>query len=129
MDVREFLTSAQQQIQENSEVGYRNAASRSYYCAFHLCRMLLEKLPQSQDNIGTSHQKIIDALFLSSDKRLKSLGNQLKMARQLRHKADYKVDTKFTRYEASRVLSYVQKIVLEVDNILQSLQQEESDKK
>jgi uncharacterized protein (UPF0332 family) len=126
MDVREFLTSAQQQLQENSEVGYRNAASRAYYCAFHLCRMLLEKLPQSQDNIGTSHQKIIDALFLSSDKRLKSLGNQLKMARQLRHKADYKVDIKFTRYEASRVLSYVQKMVLEVDNILQSLSQEDS---
>jgi uncharacterized protein (UPF0332 family) len=122
MDVKEFLTSAQKLIEANSEVDYRNAASRAYYCAFHLCRILLEKLPQSQDNIGTSHQKIIDALLLSSDKRLKLLGNQLKMARQLRHKADYKVDIKFTRYEASRVLSYVRKIVLEVDHFLQSLQ-------
>ena len=122
MDVKEFLTSAQKLIEKNSEVDYRNAASRAYYCAFHLCRILLEKLPQSQDNIGTSHQKIIDALLLSSDKRLKLLGNQLKMARQLRHKADYKVDIKFTRYEASRVLSYVRKMVLEVDHFLQSLQ-------
>jgi len=128
MDVKEFLTSAQKQIEANSEVDYRNAASRAYYCAFHLCRILLEKLPQSQDNIGTSHQKIIDALFLSPDKRLKSLGNKLKMARQLRHKADYKVDIRFTRYEASRALSYAQKIVLEVDHFLQSLPNKSGEK-
>ncbi len=63
MDVKEFLTSAQKLIEANSEVDYRNAASRAYYCAFHLCRILLEKLPQSQDNIGTSHQKIIEKLL------------------------------------------------------------------
>jgi uncharacterized protein (UPF0332 family) len=94
----------------------------AHYCAFHLCRILLEKLPHSPDNIGTSHQRIIDALSLSHDKRLKSLGNKLKVTKELRHKADYKVDKNFTRYEASRTLSHAQKISLEVEDFLQSLQ-------
>ncbi len=122
MDVRNFLFSAQVLIQGNSEIDYRNAASRAYYAAFHLCRILLEKLPNSPDNIGTSHQRIIDALLFSNDKKLKSLGNKLKVTKELRHKADYKVNVKFTRYDASRTLSHVQKISLEFEELLQSLQ-------
>ena len=43
MDAKEFLTSAQALIEGHREIDYRNAASRAYYCAFHLGRMLLEK--------------------------------------------------------------------------------------
>jgi uncharacterized protein (UPF0332 family) len=119
MDVKQFLTSAQILMQGGSEIDYRNAASRA--CAFHLCKNLVETLPISADNIATSHQKIIEALAHSHDNRLKALGNKLKVVRELRHKADYKVDMKFTRYEASRVLSHTQKIASEVENFLQSL--------
>lgn len=121
MDVRQFLTSAQIFMQGGREIDYRNAASRAYYCAFHLCKNLVETIPISTDNIGTSHQRIIDALAQSHDKRLKSLANKLKVVRELRHKADYKLDIKFSRYEASRALSHTQKITSEVENLLQSL--------
>jgi hypothetical protein len=54
------------------------------------------------------------------DKKVQSLGNQLKHIKKIRDKADYnKLNKKFYHYEASRLLSSAKKISIEVKNFLQ----------
>jgi uncharacterized protein (UPF0332 family) len=122
MEAQEFLTSAQKLIQGNQEIDYQNAASRAYYCAFHLCRMLLEELPYSQGSIGASHEKVISELLSYPDKKLNQLGRKLEQAKRLRQKADYQLNVTFSRYEASRLLFQAQKISSFVDDYLKSFQ-------
>ena len=86
MDPIDFLTTAQESIGKR-EVDYRNAASRAYYSAFHLCKGLVESFP-----IGASHEKVILALREHPDKRMKSLGNSLQQIKEIRVHADYKLD-------------------------------------
>jgi len=81
MDAKEFFLLAQELMQGEREVDYRSAASRAYYSAFHACRILLKTLPNLPGSVGTSHQKVIDELLSHSDKRIHSLGNKLKVAR------------------------------------------------
>jgi len=121
MDAREFFVLAQELMQGHREVDYRSAVSRAYYSAFHACRTLLKNIPNLPGSIGTSHQRVIDELLSHSDKQINSLGNKLKVARDLRQKADYQLERAFSRYEASRLLSQVQKILSEVDDYLRSV--------
>jgi uncharacterized protein (UPF0332 family) len=118
MEAKEFFVLAQELMQGEREVDYRSAASRAYYSAFHACRMLLKNIPNLSGTIGTSHQKVIDELLSHSDKQISSLGNKLKMARDLRQKADYQLGSPFSRHEAFRLLSQVQKILSEIDDYL-----------
>jgi uncharacterized protein (UPF0332 family) len=117
MDAKDFLTSAQQSIQGCQEVDYRNAASRGYYCAYHVCKTFLEKLPK-QGSVGDSHEKIIAELLSHSDKNLQKLGRQLEQAKILRHRADYKLAVKFAQYEARKSLTQVQQILSAVEEYL-----------
>ncbi len=114
MDAKDFLSSAQQSVQGRQEVDYRNAASRGYYCAFHVCKTLLEKLPK-QGIVGDSHEKIIAELLSHSDNGLQKLGRQLEQAKILRHRADYQLSVKFTQYEARKSLTQVQRILATVE--------------
>lgn len=118
MDARDFLTSAQQIISGNQEVDYRNAVSRAYYCVFHVCKNLLEKLPNSPHQIGTSHQVLIDKLLSHPDERLATLGHQLSRARDCRTWADYHLSKKFPQYDARRLLTQVQNILSAVEEYL-----------
>lgn len=124
MDAKEFLISAQELMQGEREIDYRNAGSRAYYGAFHACRMLLETLSHSQDSIGSSHQRVINGLLSHPNKQINSLGNKLVRARDFRQKADYQLNVKVSRYEANRLLSLAKKISYEVDELLQSFQTE-----
>lgn len=121
MNAREFLSTAQELIQGNREIDYRNAASRAYYCAFHRCKMLLEELPKSQGCLGASHQKVILELLSYPDKEVNKLGKKLEQAKRLRQKADYQLNARFSRYEASRIVSQVQNILSEIDDYLRSM--------
>jgi len=121
VNAQEFLMTAQELLQGNREIDYRNAASRAYYCAFHRCKMLLEELPNSQGSIGASHQKVILELLYYPDKEVNKLGKKLEQAKRLRQKADYQLKVTFSRYEASRIVSQVQNLLSEVDDYLRSL--------
>jgi uncharacterized protein (UPF0332 family) len=118
MDTKEFLGSAQELIQGNREIDYRNAASRAYYSAFHCCKSLVEKLPNTHGSIGSSHQKVVADLLSYPDNRIKKLGRKLEQAKTLRHQADYKLHIPFTRNNAKQVILHVKQILLEIDEIL-----------
>jgi len=118
MDAKEFLISAQEFIQGSREIDYRNASSRAYYCAFHMCRTLLEKLPHTQHSIGSSHEKVIADLLSYPDKRIKKLGRKLEQAKTLRHQADYQLNIPFYRSSAKQVLRHAEEISWQVDDLI-----------
>jgi uncharacterized protein (UPF0332 family) len=112
-----FLESAKELLNKQStrEVDYRNAASRAYYCAFHVCKKLLEDFPPTQFQTGAEHEKIIKGLLNHQDKRFKTLGNMLKDAKDQRVKADYKLADNFTIQDAKIVVKFTDKILMEIN--------------
>jgi len=117
MEAEEFLKSAEILIKGNQEVDYRNAASRAYYCAFHLCRNFLNKQFDSQIGDEASHTRVICKLKDSPNSKLRKLGNKLEQVKRLRHAADYRLVYQFEYYKAKQTLSHSYKIKIELEDI------------
>ncbi|OQW93029.1 MAG: hypothetical protein BWK79_13280 [Beggiatoa sp. IS2] len=116
MNAIDFLESAKQQLEIvlKEEVNYRNASSRAYYSAFHICKDLMDKHPEWHVAIGSEHQKLINNLLNVPRKELNILGRQLERIKTLRHRADYDLHKKFTYQDAKQTIFESQKIVDEV---------------
>lgn len=119
MEPSEFLNAAKSLLQkeEVTEVDYRNAVSRAYYCAFHTCSNLLKKYPPSERQCGAEHEKIIDGLLEHQNKSFHRLGHQLKGAKLRRAKADYRLAEVLTIQDANIVIKSVEKILQEINKI------------
>jgi uncharacterized protein (UPF0332 family) len=119
MEPVEFLQAATELLvkQPIKEVDCRNAASRAYYCAFHLCKRLLEQYPPAEPQRGTEHQKIINELKQHQNKQFRPLGNVLTSLWRLRVKADYKLVEKFAIQDARIVIGATNKLLQEIDAI------------
>lgn len=125
MQAMDFLTSAQELLQGHREVDYRNAASRAYYSIYHICQESLGKLPNLPHNVGATHQKLILDLLSHPDEKVRTLGRKLRQMKTLREKADYQLQVKFSRYEATQLISLAKKMGSEVDDFLQTDRREE----
>jgi len=115
MEAEEFLRSAEILIKGNQEVDYRNAASRAYYSAFHLCRNFLDQHPKLKASFGAVHEKVIHDFLSNSDKRFQKIGKKLEQAKRLRHAADYKLVYQFVYYTAKQTIDYSCKIKTELE--------------
>ena len=90
---------ARQARVDGSEVERRVAASRSYYAAYHRCRSIARREGMFADAGGT-HAEVIDPPTRSPQRKLKSIGYRLKQCRDLRVKADYRIEADFTIQDA-----------------------------
>lgn len=90
----EFLTSAEQCLADNCEIGYRNAISRGYYALYHEIKENLTCLPAyTRDH----HSSLIKYLKNKSENKLepydpaklKSMAYKLEQQRLARNEADY----------------------------------------
>lgn len=119
MESIEFFDAAREFLERKPirEVDHRNAASRAYYCAFHTCKKLLEEHPPKESQRGTEHQKVINELLEHQDKRLKVFGNMLMTSRDQRVRADYKLEEKFTLYDAKKAVKSTEKLLQEIQKI------------
>ena len=90
-----------------NEFSYRNAASRAYYAAFHCCYAERSKCPELKDDeIRGSHDKLyarFESLPLSDENNtLKAMAYVSKMMKTVRHKADYHIDTNFSKSDSEQ---------------------------
>lgn len=116
----EFLDLARRLIGEENEVGFRTAASRAYYSAFHACRRLASTLPKTakRKKRTGSHQLLIDRLrhqpFPSENRKIarqiREIGNLLEKGRDGRTTADYKLERPFSRADAEETIARAEKI-------------------
>lgn len=80
------------------EAHERSAVSRAYYASFHSCREVIEELGLSVPDHSASHQRVINALRDSGDRKLKALSNKLKDLKGMREKADYDIEYRLPKH-------------------------------
>ena len=112
-----FLESGRVFLSGLSEMDYRNAASRSYYAAYHLCLNLGRRFPDYLDVKGGVHERLIVKLEKASDRRIKTIGYILKQCRVYRNKADYLLEDKFSKQDAELVIKQVEKLIQQYSDI------------
>ena len=101
---RDFLDSAKSILKHNNncaEIDLRNAISRAYYSAYHICASKF--LPANVKGKG-SHERLIIGMMSSEDDQVKELAEQLKNLKRKRHKADYKLEILITEHQTFQSL-------------------------
>ncbi len=106
-----FLDSARVFLSGTSEMDCRNAASRSYYAAYHICLNLGRQFPDFADEKYGVHEKLIKKLENARDRNIKSIGYVLRTCKVSRNKADYSLEEKFSKQEAEMAIKQAERIV------------------
>ena len=114
VNCNDFLIFAKS-LSNKSEINNRNAASRSYYAAYHKC---VEIYNPNNDLIGEGglHEKLIKHLEGGCDKKEKELSYQMNQGRKLRVIADYKLDIDFTKSDRETAIYYSEEILKLLNN-------------
>lgn len=96
INCKDFLSLANNSFERRDEIGYRNAISRAYYCAFHAIKFAIDfEAPKGKP----THESLIRYLVSANNTsekipslELRSLGYRLAAQRKLRSKSDYQLD-------------------------------------
>lgn len=105
----DFLEAARELGKGSEEVDFRNAASRSYYAAYHRCKPIAKRGDFRVSGRG-DHVDVIDALERSFKTDGKILARNLHASRKLRRKADYRIEEEFRDREAALCIDKATKI-------------------
>lgn len=95
----------------NSEVNYRNSATRSYYSIFHKCQPisdLIRSVPP--DKIKSLHSKLIWKLKNHSDPSIAKLGKLMFDGRDKRTHADYDLQRPFNKKDTEYLFSLASRV-------------------
>ena len=106
---KQLREGAQEAQVDGPEVERRVAVSRTYYAAFHRCRPIAQRQGTFADAAG-SHAEVIEALTRSRKRKLQSIGYMLKLCRELRVKADYRIEDDLTIQDAEAAKSHSDRI-------------------
>ena len=97
-------------VSEDSEIGWRVAAGRAYYGAFHFCADIVYTHPDTKvDGSKGSHERVYRAVAdlgpkALGSKDLKQLIYMTKNLRDIRTIADYDLSTPFLKESAVQVI-------------------------
>lgn len=114
----ELLEAAKALGRGDSEVDWRNAASRAYYAARHRCLPIGQSVGLLVQPRRGMHQQLIDVLTEHPNRTLKSLGYALKQCRDLRVKADYRIEIDFPPRSARIALTQSENILINAEAYL-----------
>ena len=114
---KEMLDAAITLGQGNSEVDWRNAASRAYYAAYHRCRRMAEDERLSIPEGGSAHAALADALVNGINAPIRRIGLVLDLCRARRARADYDIDDSFPRELANTVVEDCERLLAEADSV------------
>lgn len=119
----DLLMLARELAEQDSEIYWRSAVSRAYYCAYHECQATAVHLPEAPyaaDPKGV-HDRVIKQFTTSAGnaqkaRKLRAIGYVLASIKELRTTADYDIADDFSQTKASEAFQYV-------DNIRKKLQE------
>lgn len=82
-----------------AEVDWRNACSRAYFAAFHLCRQIAEVFEPHIELGGSDTHRLVFEILTESSRGSASIGvgYMLDQCRKLRNRADYDINDEFRR--------------------------------
>lgn len=118
INCKDFLTFAEECLDRNDEIGYRNAISRAYYCSYHAIKSVINFEPPKNQ---PSHESVIK--YLSSPAKdekipnttLRSLGFRLAVQKKLRSRSDYCLDETIYEQEALDFLKNVNTFIQDIE--------------
>lgn len=121
-------TTNHQYIHKNQAL--RTSLQKSYYAAYHECKLLGDKLPMPEDPKTGAHERLIQQLkkvpiasagTRQNAARIRTVSNWLSQARTLRCKADYSLDVEIDEREIQQHLNYIHKILRDLPTIVNDL--------
>lgn len=95
--------------ENKSEVEYRCCARTAYYSLFHHFKSIADSLPGGYDKSLGSHERVIRKLLDSSNAQHQKFGVALSNYKDIRVKADYRIDVSFSKNDAYKILRYAEK--------------------
>ncbi|MCW8041077.1 MULTISPECIES: HEPN domain-containing protein [Acinetobacter] len=122
MDSIEFLSFSKKIISLSplSEIDFRQAVSRSYYCAFHQVneKAISLGIPVNAYKGGT-HRSLRETLIAlrPANNKLKGIAFKLNNFHILRVESDYKLDVEVTDKTANVAIQMCEKIINDLDGI------------
>ena len=121
INCKDFLSLANDSLERGDEIGYRNAISRAYYCAFHAIKSAIDfEAPKGKP----THETLINYL-VSANKdekipylKLRSLGYRLAAQRKLRSKSDYQLAETICEQEANEFLESTKLFLADIEEFI-----------
>ena len=111
-----FLEAAKRIVQGGEEIDHRNATSRAYYAAYHVCREFAESMHRPQFADTGTHSALVRAFTNRTNNSYKSAGYLLEACRRQRMSADYEIETSLTASEARTVINQCDRIFEKVQS-------------
>ncbi|MDU6442910.1 MAG: hypothetical protein E6559_24020 [Pantoea sp.] len=94
---------------DKTEVEYRCCARTAYYSLFHHFKLIADSIPGGYDKSLGSHERVIRKLLDSTDAQHRKYGVALSNYKDIRVKADYRIDVNFSKSEAYKILRFAEK--------------------
>jgi len=101
----DFGAFAEKLVSSIDEIDLRNAASRSYYAAYHLCQTIMNRCPKNDHLAMGSHERLSERLKLQGTIDARSLQYILLSMKRIRTMADYEISDPFPSRDASAQVS------------------------
>lgn len=115
---------------EHKNQALRTCIHKSYYAAYHECKLLGDKLPQAEKTNTGSHDRLIQQLKnvpinsagnRKNALRIKTISGWLFQAKTLRCKADYSLDSQIDTREIEQHNIIVNKILRDLPIVVSDL--------
>lgn len=113
----DLLQAATDMGQGDSEVHWRNSASRAYYAAYHRCRQMAVAERLEVQEGGSQHVALATALERGPNAPIRRIGYILDSCRLLRNQADYDIDQRFSRQLGETVLEDCREILAAANKV------------
>lgn len=114
----DFIDAAETLILNNTEMDFRNAASRAYYGAYHRSFIYAHHhlgIPADVD--GGSHYAVSESYLSKSDLSYRKVSILLRQAKAIRVTADYHLSVNFDENLAATALEQAKRIIESVDSL------------
>lgn len=116
----DFFSSAEKALLDGTEIGFRNATSRSYYSIYHQMLDFVNRYHQPDPTANqkmSSHERLIERVRLLKDTpTARSTAIMLQNMKLQRCISDYEIDTEIRQLDAELQLATAKRIHQRLDS-------------
>ena len=113
----DLLQYAESLVLDGNEISTRAAAGRAFYAVYHFYIPILNQIDTGKKTREGTHHKII-RLFTGynggpnedASRKIRAIGAMYRQAREIRSRADYQIDSEFSKDEAHLLVETAKRI-------------------
>jgi uncharacterized protein (UPF0332 family) len=115
VDYQSFAEFASKLLSSESEIDWRMSAGRAYYASYHRALLSTQYCPENSHLAMGSHERVSDQFIKHGTTSARSIAYILQSMKRLRHIADYNLQNKFDRGNATSQLAQHKLMVQKLD--------------